>query len=189
MIASALALSTTSTALAADQHATSLKHSRDVVAFFDNHHWLRAPAQPNCLAVPWTRSCRIARNLYTRHRQQIERLERLLFRTLPATGDWRTAVRITQRVFPGTESWLLYISNREGGWGPFVMNHEGSGAGGWMQFMSGTFYGYSDAARRAVASRGFVVDPDVFEWHDPLGQALTAGYMRFTGRDGCHWCL
>jgi hypothetical protein len=109
-------------------------------------------------------------------------------RTL-ATNDWRTAVRLTQRVFPGTEDWLLYISDREGGYGPFVMNHQGSGAGGWMQFMASTFYAYSDDARASVRARGFKVDPAVFTWTHPLGQALTAGYMRFFGRDGCHWCL
>ena len=109
--------------------------------------------------------------------------------TLPTTNDWRTAVRITQRVFPGTQDWLLYISHREGGYGPFVMNHQGSGAGGWMQFMASTFYGYNDDARQAVLARGFRVDPAVFVWTHPLGQALTAGYMRYTGRDACHWCL
>jgi hypothetical protein len=189
MIASTLFICTTGSALAAEQIETSLSKARHTVAFFDNHSWLRAPRRPNCLAVPWTRSCQIARRVYIRHRERVVRLERLLARMLPATDDWRTAVRLAQRVFPGTESWLLGISDREGGWGPFVMNHEGSGAGGWMQFMAGTFYAYNEAARRAVAARGFRVDPAVFEWHDPLGQALTAGYMRSTGRDGCHWCL
>jgi hypothetical protein len=110
-------------------------------------------------------------------------------RTLPFTNDWRTSVRLAQRPFPGTSTWLLFISAREGGYGPFVMNHQGSGAGGWMQFMSGTFYAYVDDARAAVERRGFIVPAHVWKWTHPLGQALTAGYMRYTGRDGCHWCL
>jgi hypothetical protein len=116
---------------------------------------------------------------------------------LPITNDWRTAVRLAQRVYPGTESWMLFISDREGGYGPFVMNHQGSGAGGWMQFMSGTFYSYAfglgygagPGAKWDVANRGFTVPPGTWEWSNPLGQALTAGYMRYTHRDGCHWCL
>jgi len=179
----------TGAATAASTTSSELHHSRDVVRFFDNHGWLRAPNQPDCLAVPWTGSCRIARRLYVHHTAKIERLQRLLWRTLPATNDWRTAVRIAQRVFPGTSAWLLYISDREGGWGGFVMNHQGSGAGGWLQFLESTFVAYKDDARRAVAARGFIVDPDVFDWHHPLGQALTGAFMRWSHQDGCHWCL
>ena len=111
------------------------------------------------------------------------------WKVLPATSDWQTAVRVAQRVYPGTSDWLLYISRREGGHGGFVMNHQGSGAGGWMQFMSSTFYAYVDAALADTRSRGFVVPDGSRSWYSPMGQALTAGYMRFTGRDGCHWCL
>ena len=123
--------------------------------------------------------------MYRHHQARITEIQH----TIQYTNDWRTAVRLTQRVFPGTDEWLLYISHREGGYGPFVMNHQGSGAGGWMQFMASTFYAYSDDARRAVQARGFFVEPSVWSWTHPLGQALTAGYMRYTGRDGCHWCL
>lgn len=165
--------------------ASEAQHSKHVVTFFKKHSWLRAPNQPNCKAIPWTRSCRIARRVYVHHVTKLERLER----TLPATNDWRTSVRLAQRPFPGTESWLLFISDREGGYGPFVMNRQGSGAGGWMQFMASTFYAYVDDARAAVERRGFIVPANVWTWTHPLGQALTAGYMRYTGRDGCHWCL
>jgi hypothetical protein len=108
---------------------------------------------------------------------------------IPYTNDWRISVRLAQRIYPGTESWLLFISDREGGWGPFVMNHQGSGAGGWLQFMSSTFYAYVDDARADAARRGFTVPSSVWTWTHPLGQALTGAYMRYTGRDGCHWCL
>lgn len=114
---------------------------------------------------------------------------RLQQRTIPATNDWQTAVRLVQRIYPGTSDWLLYISRREGGHGGFVMNHQGSGAGGWMQFMASTYWAYSDDAFADARMRGFIVDPAWNQWTHPLGQAITAGYMKFTGREGCHWCL
>lgn len=110
-------------------------------------------------------------------------------RTIPATNDWMTAVGLVQRIYPGTAGWLTYISNREGGHGRFVMNHQGSGAGGWMQFMSSTYYAYSAAAFADARARGYIIDGNWNVWYSPLGQAITAGYMRYTGRDGCHWCL
>lgn len=167
----------------------ALKHSTDVVRFFDNHRWMLASRHDKCTGVPWQRTCSIARLLYRGHRAEAERYRQTLWLSLPKTGDWRTAVKLAQRAYPGTEDWLLFISHREGGYGGFVMNHQGSGAGGWMQFMSSTFYAYVDDARANFHSRGFVVSPDVWSWTNPMGQALTAGYMRYTGRDGCHWCL
>ncbi len=112
-----------------------------------------------------------------------------LKRSLPNTEDWRTAVNIVQRVYPGTRDWLLFISHREGGWGPFVMNHQGSGAGGWMQFMSSTYYAYNDRAYADLRRRGWRIDPRTNYWQHPMGQAVTAAFMRYTGLDGCHWCL
>lgn len=108
-------------------------------------------------------------------------------RSIPATNDWLTAVKLVQRVYPGTSSWLLYISHREGGWGGFVMNHQGSGCGGWMQYASSTYWAYSGDAFADARSRGFIVDDTWNQWTNPMGQALTAAFMRFTGRDGHHW--
>ena len=116
--------------------------------------------------------------------------ERLLSRrTIPTSSDWVTSVKLVQRVYPGTADWLLYISRREGGYGGFVMNHQGSGAGGWMQFMSSTYYAYNDRAFADARRRGFIVSESVNSWTHPMGQAITAGYMRYVGLDGCHWCL
>ena len=110
-------------------------------------------------------------------------------RTIPATNDWVTAVKLVQRIYPGTSGWLLYISHREGGWGGFVMNHQGSGCGGWMQYASSTYWAYSYAAFADAKRRGFIVDDSWNQWTHPMGQAITASYMRFTGRDGHHWDL
>jgi hypothetical protein len=164
-----------------------LKHSVDVVRFFDNHSWMVASRKKKCSEVPWRKSCKIARKLVEKHEAVIDSY------TLPNTDNWTRAMRIAQRVVPGTLDWLSFISNREcracytvpGG---FICNYQGSGACGPMQFMSGTFYGYVDAARAFVSAQGFVVADEVWSWDNPLGQALTAGYMRYTGQDGCHWC-
>ena len=169
--------------------SAKLKHSSDVVQFFNNHRWLIAPRRDKCWEVPWHKSCRIARHLVKLHSKRIETLKRALWFTIPSTNDWRTAVTLAQRPYPGTSDWLLFISAREGGYGPFVMNHQGSGAGGWMQFMSSTFYGYVYSAKADAERRGFSIPDEIWTWTNPLGQALTAGYMRYTGRDGCHWCL
>lgn len=148
-------------------------------------------------AVPrvWYRNCKVVarraaewRDRAATAREELRAWTEAQY-TLPPTNDWRTSVRLTQRIYPGTDQWLLYISDREGGWGPFVMNHQGSGAGGWLQFMASTFYAYMDDARADVARKGYEVPPGIWEWTHPLGQALTGAYMRSTGRDGCHWCL
>lgn len=110
-------------------------------------------------------------------------------RTIPATNDWVTAVKLVQRVFPGTQDWLLFISHREGGWGGFVMNHQGSGCGGQMQFMRSTYWAYSNRAFADARRRGFIVDQSLNRWEAAFGQALTAGYMKYTHQEACHWCL
>ena len=168
---------------------TELKHSQDVIRFFHNHGWMAANRHSSCQTVPWRRTCQIARGLQTFHRKQVAHYKKILWFTMPNTNDWRTSVTLAQRPYPGTQDWLLFISDREGGWGPFVMNHQGSGAGGWLQFMSSTFYAYVDDARADVARRGFKVPAGIWSWTNPMGQALTGAYMRYTGRDGCHWCL
>jgi hypothetical protein len=106
---------------------------------------------------------------------------------LPWTSDWMTAVRVVQRPFPGTSSWLLSCSRAEGGHGGWVRNRQGSGADGWMQFRSGTFYTYVGSAFSAARRRGFAVPRRAYSWYSALGQAVTAGYMRWSGLDASHW--
>jgi hypothetical protein len=67
---------TAPTVAATSSTSTQMRHSQNVIRFFDNHQWLRAPNQPNCVSVPWTRSCRIARRVYIHHTNKLERLER-----------------------------------------------------------------------------------------------------------------
>ena len=147
--------------------------------------WLRAPRHTKCWEVPWQRSCTIARHSFRLHNQLHETaMERiwLLDRTLPAPNDWRTAVKIVQRVYPGTESWLLSCSASEGSYGAWVSNRQGSGAGGWLQFMESTFWRMYGAALPDATSKGFIVPSSANSWYSPLGQALAGAWGVTHGR-------
>lgn len=197
-----------------------LTRSTSVLKFWKSHRWILAPNKEKCWEVPWQRSCTAGRASYRLHTALATIAERRLEYELPATNDWLTAVRIAQRAYPGTDSWMLYISDREGGWGPWVWfsgactnppclwrgYHVGgdnvSGAdtvGGPMQFRWSTFHPYWRAAKADLERRGFIIPemkmppeggPAIYApWLSPLGQALTAGYMKYYGKEGCHWCL
>lgn len=193
--------------------------SRNVITFWNNKgRWIRAPRVEKCWQVPWQRSCTIARASYRLHSKLAAVAEYRLIHELPNINDWKTAVHFVQKIYPGTEQWMLYISDREGGWGQWVWwggscgsppclwhgyhigsDSTGDTVGGWMQFRYSTFAPYWRAAQKDLRARGFIIpefqmpseggDPKYAAWLSPLGQALTAGYMRYTGRDGCHWCL
>ncbi len=110
-------------------------------------------------------------------------LQQLLW-TLPDTNDWLTAVRIAQRAYPGTDWWLISCSASEGGHGPWVPNRGGSGASGWMQFLSGTFNRMWKAAKDDVTARGFRLPPGADDWYSPLAQALAGAWGYENGRRG-----
>lgn len=107
-------------------------------------------------------------------------------RTIPSTKDWGVAVALVQRIYPGTARWLLACSSGEGGHGDFVMNHQGSGASGWMQYLPSTFYSHVGEAYRDARDRGFRIDPRTASIYHPVGQAVTAAYMRTHGMSS-HW--
>lgn len=131
--------------------------------------------------------------------------ERYARKVLPNTNDWVTATAIAQRVYPGTQSWLLSCSGAEGGHGPWVWyggrlwagHHIGNDflgmdtVGGWLQFRYSTFEPYSEWAFADVERKGFIIpnlgSGEYDAWLSPIGQALTGAYMRFYGRDGHHW--
>jgi len=189
--------------------------SSNVVQFWTNpdHRWLLAPRQAKCWDVPWQRTCTVARASFKLHSALKDIAKERLDHEIPLINDWRTAVSWVQRIYPGTESWMLSISDREGGWGPWVWYggrtwsgyHVGNdflGAdtvGGWMQFRYSTFAPYWRGAQKDLRQRGYLIPQipmpaaggpsEYAAWLSPLGQALTAGYMRYYGKDGCHWCL
>lgn len=201
--------------LAVQQHK-----SATVLAFFDGKgKWIRATRHKKCSEVPWQRSCTVARATYRLHLAIGKVATRRLIYELPSTNDWVTAVQIAQRPYPGTSSPLMSISDREGGWGPWVWYHRACSnppclwhgyhvgndylgadtVGGWMQFRYSTFAPHWRAAEADLKRRGFLIPPmqmppeggpsKYAAWLSPLGQALTAGYMFYYGKQGCHWCL
>lgn len=193
--------------------ARQLTASQNVIRFWSNHQWILAPRKDKCWQVPWQRSCTVARASLRLHTKLSEAARVKLDREIPLINDWLTAVHWVQRIYPGTESWMRYISDREGGWGPWVWYggrtwsgyHVGNdflGAdtvGGWMQFRYSTFAPYWRGAQKDLRARGYLIPSipmpaaggpsEYAAWLSPLGQALTAGYMRYYGKDGCHWCL
>lgn len=186
--------------------ANQLRSSRRVVAFFDNPkwRWMRAPRQEKCWDVPWQRTCTVARHAYRLHLTLALAAQRKLWRELPATNDWVTAVRVVQRAFPGTQSWLLSCSDAEGGHGEFVVYGGGSyypGAeyaqtfhgdmvGGPLQYMWGTFKGHYRHGLDALRAKGFTVDlppvSDVSAWRSPLAQAIAGAWAILNGQRS-HW--
>lgn len=131
------------------------------------------------------RSCGYARWVERLWWQRVVSLRReARWRILPEAHDWSVAVDVTQRVFPGSKGWLLSCSASEGGHGGFVWNHQGSGAGGWLQFLRGTFERHVDDAISIAKHRGFRLPASTRSYYSPLGQSLTGGYMWNRGWTG-----
>jgi hypothetical protein len=99
---------------------------------------------------------------------------------------WSKAVDEVQRPYPGTQAWLMSCSASEGGWGRWVPNSQGSGVGGWLQFMPGTWAGFYRHAVDDVRARGFRVPESSASWYSTLGQAL-AGAWGITHGMRHHW--
>jgi hypothetical protein len=94
--------------------------------------------------------------------------------------SWLAAIAEVQAAYPGTAWWLDSCSRSEGagrsGDAPFVMNHQGSGAGGWLQFMESTFWRMFRAAEHDAERRGFEVPRRLASWSSRTGQALAGGW-------------
>lgn len=104
-----------------------------------------------------------------------------------ALVSWPAAVWYVGRFFgPERRRWLWSCSlpRSEGGHGRWVPNSHGSGAGGWLQFMPGTFFGVIDAAIGEGRRRGMRVPVSARSWYSPLGQALAGMEMLAQGRRG-----
>lgn len=103
----------------------------------------------------------------------------------PALTSWQRAVAVVGRYFgEPVAGWELSCSRwgSEGGWGAFVMNELGSGAGGWLQFMPGTFDGVIARAVADARARGMQVPASASSWRSPLGQAIAGAEMLVDGR-------
>lgn len=127
---------------------------------------------------------------------RLAKCQTILKNTIPATGDWATAVHVVQRFYPGSEWWLMSCSASEGGHSVFVFHspHRAATAyeishqvvldtpGGWMQYFHGTFVGDFNAAVQDLRTRHVRVPRSAFTWYSPLGQALAGGWAHNFGR-------
>ena len=163
--------------------------SQTTLVFLARHHWMVAPRHDTCWQhVPWSKLCNRARRLLhvtrTRHDHAVSSLQRLEQRELQlTTGSYLGAVSYVERFF-GPQAFLRACPNGEGGFGRWVSNTGGSGAGGWLQFMSGTFYGIIDSAIANARAAGMRVPASARSWYSPLGQALAGRQMLADGRRG-----
>lgn len=101
-----------------------------------------------------------------------------------ANRDFGRSTRIVDRLFPGVGSWASTCASSEGGHGAWVPNRGGSGAGGWMQFMSSTFWSVIDGAFARARGLGVRLPGYARSWYSPIGQAFAAAEMIFDGRRG-----
>jgi len=148
---------------------SQVAHDRLAIRALTARHWKLMSPKP---AVTVMHRIWLRRDL-----AYVRQLERLWI----PVRDWHSAVVYVQQWFPGTAEWLLNCSSSEGGHGQWVPNRQGSGAGGWMQYMSGTFYADYNAAVAYLRSRGVTVPSSTASWYSPLGQAIAAGWARYTG--------
>jgi hypothetical protein len=134
------------------------------------------------LADEWAKRSLRARQL-TERWLEVKR-ERTLrdFDVRPGYSGYQRAVQEVQRAYPGTSGWLLSCASSEGGWGRWVPNSQGSGAGGWLQFMESTFWRMFWAAKADVEGRGYLVPASAASWYSPLGQALAGAWGVTNGR-------
>lgn len=120
----------------------------------------------------------------------------------PGNHAWLRAVDEAQRVYPGTKEWLLSCSwaeGRHGRWVLYAGRDYYSGVewtdvvGGNMQYRWSTFKGHFRHALESLRARGFIVPKELRDHRDPrawlsaLGQALAAGWARWSGNDDSHW--
>lgn len=152
------------------------------------------PEEPGPACLTERERERISNNR-TFHRAQARWTARNLRATLHAIvaradASWSRALDYVSDVFPAERPWVQACSSSEGA-SPdglraarLTMNREGSGAGGPMQFMSGTFYGNVDAAAAETRRRGHRFLPAWRRWSSYAGQALTAANMKRRGQQG-----
>lgn len=159
-------------------------HDQHVIRFFLNHPKLAStPAGIRAML-------RVLAHQQTRLRSL---QDARAARTLPDVRDWVGAVRAVQRVYPGSEAWLLRCSASEGGHGIFVYHGGGTTypgydlPGGWMQYFESTFWGDFHAALSDARAHRFFVPASAASWHSPLGQALAGGWAYYHARPSGKW--
>lgn len=127
----------------------------------------------------WYKKAQKLKRLYKRQ-QAINRM------WAARNADFDLALRAAAKRYGVSYSWLHACAKSEGHIegrrtpggpiDPFIMNNSGSDAGGWMQFMPGTFYGYVGRTSGYPAKYK--------KWKSKVGQAYTAAYMFKIGQSG-----
>lgn len=190
-----------------------LAHDLHVIRFHRREHPL---SRPDCQA-PWVATWRShvlgragrgpcllpeqRRRLENRlhfHRAQARWIARELAESRAALlaladASWYRAVEYVRGIFPEQAAWVRNCSSSEGA-SPdglraarLTMNRDGSGAGGPMQFMVGTFFSNVDGAFAEARRRGAAVPHSWRSWSSYAGQAITAAWMRWRGTDHGQW--
>lgn len=192
------------------------KSARLATAFYRQRTWDRQAARGGALAdrTPivrsktcrwaryaadeWQARARSAKRTLTRHLSLVSQLTLRDFPFAPGNHAWQKAVAEVQRVFPGTESWLLSCSAAEGGHGRWVgysgvsystALRDSDTVGGPLQFRFSTFTGMYRRGVDYVVGRGYRVPrmDMTTAWRSALGQAIAGGWARYTGNDDSHW--
>jgi hypothetical protein len=149
------------------------------------------------LAFVWSKRSLESRRKTERHHEQMTLKD---YEFAPGKRAWPRAVREVQRVFPGTESWLLSCSAAEGGHGRWVgysgvsystWLRDSDTVGGPLQFRFSTFTGMFRRGAEHVRAKGYRLPSHLSDqttaWRSALGQAIAGGWARYTGNDNSHW--
>lgn len=153
-------------------------------------------ADARYLANLWAERSYVSRKNFERQKAALRTLRD--FRFCDGCKAWPRAVAEVQRVFPGTESWLLSCSAAEGGHGRWVgysgvsystWLRDSDTVGGPLQFRFSTFTGMYRRGVDYVVGKGFKVPrmDSTTAWRSALGQAIAGGWARYTGNDDSHW--
>lgn len=190
------------------------KHARLAVSHYRNATWSWQHKRDGELAdrtpLASGKSCHWVRYAAGVHKDRARvahrSYERWAAEHLLRDGSWLHAVDEVQRVFPGTESWLLSCSDAESNHHHWVgysgvpystWLRDSNTVGGYMQFRFGTFTGMYRAAIDYITDLDYRVPETLSDWsslsgltrawRSALGQALAAGWARYTGNDNSHW--
>jgi hypothetical protein len=125
--------------------------------------------------------------IVARWQSRLAMCSQILDRTITTARGWLDAIRAVQRAYPGSSWWLVSCSRGEGGHGGWVPNSGGSGAGGWMQYMEGTFWHDFSRALADLRARGYRVPAAAHSWYSPTGQAVAAGWAYGHERPAGKW--
>lgn len=175
-----LVLTVTAIALLAGQTEAQAHHTKATRCTYMELHTL----QLNPVIQGWERW-----NLSVKavtERELSKACDRVPARWRSYNRDFTQSTRFVDRLYPGKGygAWAWNCASSEGGHGYFVMNRLGSGAGGWLQFMSGTFWSVIYDAVARARFQGVRIPSYALTWTSPIGQAIAGAEMLMQDRRG-----